>query len=90
MLVGSRVPTLIVFGQIDPWVPVASSLDALRARSAELPQVTVRVIDEADHGMMLDVPPAQQVDTRFAINVASNAPAYFALLGSWLQQTIRP
>jgi pimeloyl-ACP methyl ester carboxylesterase len=89
-LMGSRVPTLIIFGQADPWVPVASSLAALRARSADLPQVTVRIIDGADHAMMLGVPPAEQVDTRFASNVSPNAPAYFALLGSWLQQTVRP
>ncbi len=86
---GSRVPTLIVFGQADPWVPVAVSLKSLRAQAANFPQATVRVIDGADHAMMLDVPPAQQVDASFAANVAPNAPAYFALLGVWLQSTLR-
>lgn len=87
-LAESRVPTLIIFGQADPWVPVAASLKALSARSADFPQVTTRVIDKADHAMMLDVPPSQQVDARFATNAAPNAPAYFALLGAWLQATI--
>lgn len=84
----SRVPTLIVFGQADPWVPVAASLTALRARTADFPQTTVRVIDGADHAMMLNVPPAQQVDAQFAANVAPNAPAYFALMGAWLRSTL--
>lgn len=83
-LAGSRVPTLILFGQTDPWVPVAPSLAALRARAAEFPQLTVRVIDGADHAMMLDVAPADQLDTRFATQAAPDAPAYFALLGAWL------
>lgn len=87
-LTGSKVPTLIVFGQADPWVPVEPSLAALRSRSTDLPQLAVRVIDGADHAMMLDVPPAKQVDTAFATEAAPNAPAYFALLGAWLQEKI--
>jgi pimeloyl-ACP methyl ester carboxylesterase len=84
----SRVPTLIVFGQADPWVPVAASLTALRARTANFPQTTVRVIDGADHAMMLNVPAAQQVDARFAANAAPNAAAYFALMGAWLRSIL--
>ena len=87
-LTGSRVPTLILFGQGDPWVPVAASLAALQSRAADFPQATVRVIDGADHGMMLDVPAEQQVDARFATSVAPDAPAYFALLGSWITAQI--
>lgn len=87
-LEGSKVPTLVVFGQADPWVPVATSLSSLKARSARLRQVTTRVIDDADHAMMLDVPPTQQIDTTFATQAAPNAPAYFALLGAWLQTII--
>ena len=87
-LTNSRVPTLILFGQSDPWVPVATSLAALQARSADFPQATIRIIDRADHAMMLDVPPVQQVDADFAANAAPDAPAYFALLGAWLQATI--
>jgi pimeloyl-ACP methyl ester carboxylesterase len=84
-LKGSRIPTLLIFGQSDPGVPVGASLPALRTSAAELPQVTVKVIDGADHAMMLGVPPLQQVDTGFATRAAPNAPAYFALLGAWLR-----
>lgn len=87
-LEGSKVPTLVIFGQADPWVPVASSLSSLTARAADLPQVTTFVIDGADHSMMLGVPPAQQIDTKFATQAAPNASAYFALLGAWLQATV--
>ena len=89
-LTGSQVPTLILFGQADPWVPVAPSLTALRARAAEFRQVTVRVIDGADHAMMLDVPPANQLDTQFATQAAPDAPAYFAVLGAWLDAHSKP
>jgi pimeloyl-ACP methyl ester carboxylesterase len=84
-LVNSRVPTLILFGQADPWVPVAPSLAALRERASEFGQMTVLVIDGADHAMMLGVPPKQQMDTHFAVQAAPNAPAYFAVLGSWVE-----
>lgn len=82
---GSHVPTLMMFGQADPWVPVGMSLAALKARAGEFPQIEVRVIDGADHAMMLGVPPEKQVDTAFAIAAAPNAPAYFAMLGAWLE-----
>ncbi|WP_233151082.1 alpha/beta hydrolase family protein [Sphingomonas mollis] len=84
----SRVPTLILFGQKDPWVPVAGSIASLRSSASRFPQVTVRVIDNADHAMMMDVPPIRQIDTRFATRAAPNAPAYFALLGAWLESVV--
>lgn len=86
-LQGSRVPTLVVFGQNDPWVPVGASLSSLKARAADFPQVTTRVIDGADHAMMIGVPPERQVDTKFATQAAPNSAAYFALLGAWLRST---
>ena len=48
------------------------------------------MIDGADHAMMLGVPPARQVDAQFASHAAPDAPAYFALLGAWLEKTIKP
>jgi hypothetical protein len=89
-LAGSRVPTLILFGQSDPWVPVAPSLAALRTRASEFRQASVRVIDGADHAMMLGVSPADQLDTRFATQAAPDATAYFAMLGAWLYARSRP
>ncbi len=52
---------------------------ALRMRAAEFPKATVRVIDGADHAMMLDVSHALKLDTQFATRAAPDAPAYFAV-----------
>lgn len=82
----SRVPTLIMYGQGDPWVPVAGSLTALKRSAARHPHVEVRVIEGADHAMMLEVAPKQQVDLTFAKSVAPNAPEYFATLAAWLER----
>lgn len=80
------MPTLLIFGQADPWVPVAASLQSLRARAARRPDLTVRVIDGADHAMMLGVDPKLQIDPQFAARVAPDAPAYFAELAAWLER----
>lgn len=50
--------------------------------------MTTRVIDGADHAMMLGVSPAMQIDTKFATQAAPDASAYFALLGAWLHATV--
>lgn len=82
----SKVPTLILYGQGDPWVPVEASLAALKRSAARHSNVDVRVVDGADHAMMLGVDPKQQVDLAFAKSVAPNAPEYFATLGAWLER----
>jgi dienelactone hydrolase len=81
---GSRVPTLMIFGQKDPWIPVAPSLAALDASAARHPNVTLRVIDGADHSMMLGVDPKAQIDPAGFARLAPDAPAYLGLLASWL------
>ncbi|QJU58922.1 alpha/beta fold hydrolase [Sphingomonas sp. AP4-R1] len=83
---GSRMPTLMVFGQADPWVPVAPALAALDATAAKHPNVTLRVIDGADHSMMLGVSPQGQIDPANFGKLAPDAPAYFGLLASWLTE----
>ncbi len=52
---------------------------ALRMRAAEFSKATVRVIDGADHAMMLDVSHALKLDTQFAVRAAPDAPANFAV-----------
>lgn len=80
----AHVPTLVLYGQSDPWVPVAPSLTALEKSAARHPNVEVSVIEGADHAMMLGVPPKQQMDLAFAKSAAPTAPAYFAKLSAWL------
>jgi pimeloyl-ACP methyl ester carboxylesterase len=85
-----RLPTLIVYGQADPWVPVARSLQALDATAARHPNVTVRVIDGADHAMMLGVEPKGQIDPAGFARLSPNAPAYLGLLAAWLVPVLSP
>lgn len=82
----SRVPTLILYGQGDPWVPVGDSLKALSAMPTRHPDLTVRVIDGADHGMEIGVDPKLQMDLAYAKAVAPDAPAYFATVAAWLER----
>jgi dipeptidyl aminopeptidase/acylaminoacyl peptidase len=80
----SKVPTLMLYGQDDPWVPVAPSLDALRRTASRHPNVTVMLVERADHMMQVDVDPKIQMDMNHAPNEAPDSPAYFAALTSWL------
>jgi uncharacterized protein len=81
---GDKVPTLILYGAKDPWVPVALSMKVLKARAMRFTNVTTEVVAGADHDMMLSVPPKAQVDPHSLAYQAPDAPAYFALLASWL------
>lgn len=79
-----KVPTLMIYGQADPWVPVEISRQRLAA--ADHPNVEVAVINGADHTMMLSVAPRQQINPAYFPKESPNAPAYFALLTAWLTQ----
>jgi len=80
----SRVPTLMIYGQADPWVPVGPSIAAIERTAARHPNVTMRVVAGADHSMMLGVDPAHQIDPAFFPDAAPDAPEYFGLMTSWL------
>ena len=80
----SKVPTLMLYGQGDPWVPVGLSVERLDATAARHPNVTLRVIDGADHEMALGIDPKAQVDITSIVEEAPNAPAYFATLAAWM------
>jgi len=79
-----RVPTLIIYGARDPWVPVRASLDLLREHAPRLPNVQTVVIAGADHHMMFSATPDEQIDSSNFAQHAPEAPAYFSLLASWL------
>ena len=79
-----RVPTLIIYGAGDPWVPVRASLDLLREHAPRLPNVQTVVVAGADHHMMLSATPDEQIDSSNFAQHAPEAPAYFSLLASWL------
>jgi pimeloyl-ACP methyl ester carboxylesterase len=83
---GSRVPTLIIFGQEDVWIPVADALHKLESTKALHPNITTRVVSGATHEMMLGVDRKREIDPASFSKFAPNAPAYFGVLGAWLAE----
>jgi dipeptidyl aminopeptidase/acylaminoacyl peptidase len=79
-----KVPTLIIYGAKDPWVPAKLSEKILKANAAKYPNITTAVIAGADHDMMFSMTPKQQVDPKGFNGLQPEAPEYFALLASWL------
>jgi len=79
-----KQPTLVIYGAADPWVPVRSSIERLRASSARHPNVEVAVLAGADHAMGTSVSLADQIDPVLLPKVAPQSEAYFGLLGAWL------
>lgn len=82
----SRVPTLLIFGQEDMWIPVGETIEKLHASGSEKAQRTVRVIAGASHEMMLSVDPKDAMNPALFETFAPNAPEYFALLSAWLAE----
>jgi uncharacterized protein len=78
---GVKVPALVIYGASDPVVPVAVSVERLRAAH---PKLDVVVIAGADHSMQVSVPPRVQMDPARTNEQAPEAVEYFAILASWL------
>jgi hypothetical protein len=78
---GVKVPALLIYGARDPVVPVAISVERVRAA---YPKFDVAVIAGADHSMQLSVPPQVQMDPARSDEQAPQAVEYFATLASWL------
>jgi pimeloyl-ACP methyl ester carboxylesterase len=83
-LAAVKQPTLVVYGSADPWVPVQISIERLRARSAQHPNVEVAVVAGADHAMATSVPVADQIDPLLSAREAPQSAAYFGVLSAWL------
>lgn len=79
-----RQPALVIYGSVDPWVPVQTSVDRLRANSARFPSIAVAVVAGADHTMSMSVSAADQLDPDLFPRAAPDSAEYFGLLGAWL------
>jgi pimeloyl-ACP methyl ester carboxylesterase len=79
-----RAPALILYGADDPWVPVNTSVQALRAQAAQHPNITVAIVAGADHDMSLSTSLEAQIDPAKLSDQAPDSPEYFALMASWL------
>lgn len=75
---------LMIYGSVDPWVPVQASVDRLRAEPARFPAVDVAVIAGADHTMSTTVSATDQIDPDLFPRAAPDSSSYFGLLGAWL------
>jgi pimeloyl-ACP methyl ester carboxylesterase len=78
---GVKIPALVIYGAADPVVPVAVSVERLRATH---PKLDIVVIAGADHAMQVSVPPQVQMDPARIHEQAPESVEYFAILASWL------
>jgi pimeloyl-ACP methyl ester carboxylesterase len=81
-----KVPLLFLYGDSDPWIPVARSIERLQALSGQLPNIEYAVVVDANHEMMFPVNDKMEVDKDGARKAAPQAPTYFMILGSWLSR----
>jgi dipeptidyl aminopeptidase/acylaminoacyl peptidase len=81
-----KVPLLFLYGGSDPWVPVAQSMQRLKALSGQLHNIESGVIANANHELMFPAKETMQVDADTNRNDAPQSPTYFILLGSWLSR----
>jgi dipeptidyl aminopeptidase/acylaminoacyl peptidase len=79
-----KVPLLLLYGGSDPWVPVAQSMQRLKALSGQLNNIESWVIADANHELMFPVKETMQMDADTVRNAAPQSTAYFIILGSWL------
>jgi uncharacterized protein len=79
-----KVPTLIIYGADDPWVPARVSVERLGASAAEHPNIATVVIAGADHDMSVSTSLEAQVDPAHLTDQQPDAPEYFARLAAWL------
>ena len=78
-----KIPTLLLFGARDPWIPVQASVDQLKALEIRR-NMEWAVIADADHTMSVSAPPWQQIDPAYMSDDVPEAPAYFSQMAGWL------
>jgi pimeloyl-ACP methyl ester carboxylesterase len=82
---GVKVPALVIYGALDPVVPVTISVERLRT---SFPKLDVVVVAGADHAMQISVPPQVQMDPARTLEEEPEAVEYFAVLASWLTKRV--
>lgn len=80
-----KVPLLLLYGDSDPWIPVAKSVERLKSLSGKFPNIQFEVISNATHEMMFPVDEKMEVDT----DARPQVPAYFMILSAWLVHVVK-
>jgi pimeloyl-ACP methyl ester carboxylesterase len=83
-----KVPVLFLYGDSDPWVPAARSVERLRSLFSQHPNIDYAVVADANHEMMFPVHDQMEADVNATRKAAPEAPTYFMILGSWLSRRV--
>jgi len=84
----TKIPLLFLYGDSDPWIPVAESIEKLRPLRNELHNIDYAVVPNANHEMMLPGNETMQVDQDTNLRDEPQATTYFMLLASWLARNV--
>jgi uncharacterized protein len=79
-----KVPLLFIYGDTDPWVPVAQSLEKLKRLAVMQHNFEYAVIPGANHEMASPVGDRMGVGSNSDRDDVPQVPSYFMLMGSWL------
>ncbi len=83
-LTAVKVPMLVLFGADDAVVPVADSMQRLKAIATRMPGMKVHVVAGADHSMHMSADQKVTLDPRYDGTEQADSPEYIAVLSSWL------
>lgn len=81
-----RIPALLIYGGADLWTPVDATVDRLHGLVVTHPSISYAVIPGANHELMFPVHDTMPTDPQTVSTFAPQSPAYFMLLGSWLER----
>ncbi|HSX57351.1 MAG TPA: alpha/beta fold hydrolase [Sphingomonas sp.] len=83
-LLAVKVPMLVLFGADDAVVPVADSMERLKAIAARMPRMQVHVVAGADHSMHMSADQKVTLDPKNDGTERADSAEYIAVLASWL------
>jgi uncharacterized protein len=85
-----RIPMLFILGSLDPWIPVAQTVAALRDVTKTNHNISFCVIPNVNHLMMKPPDPERMADASpDAVKTeVPDSPVYFMELASWLAREL--
>lgn len=81
-----KVPMLVLFGADDAVVPVAESVERLKAIAGRMPKMKVHVVAGADHSMHMAADQKVTLDPKHDGTERADSAEYIAVLSSWLTE----